>query len=64
ENVLEVIVYEENQGITAEIYAEDRTGIQEHINEYNKTMPMYKQVQKVKFRDTEFINTTTKKIKR
>lgn len=64
ENVNEVIVYGENDVIAAEIYAEDRTGIEDGIDALNKTLPMYKQIQKIKFRDTEFEKTTTKKIRR
>lgn len=64
ENVNEVIVFAENDLITAEIYAEDRTGVEEGIDKLNKTLPMYKQIQKIKFRDAEFEKTTTKKIRR
>ncbi|MBP3361599.1 MAG: AMP-binding protein [Clostridia bacterium] len=64
ENVIEVLVYSENDIITAEIYAENTENIKEKINELNKTLPLYKQVQNIKFRDTEFNKTTTKKIKR
>ena len=62
--VMEVVVYSERNAITAEIYAQDAGGIQEKIMELNKTLPRYKQIQKVKFRDKEFEKTTTKKIKR
>ena len=64
ENVDEVIVFEENGFITAEIYAENRSGIEDKITELNKTLPLYKQIAKVKFRNEEFEKTTTKKIKR
>lgn len=64
ENVIEVLVYAENDAITAEIYAGNTDNIQNSINELNKSLPLYKQVSKVKFRDTEFVKTTTKKIKR
>lgn len=64
ENVIEVIVYAEEDIITAEIYAENQNGIQSNINKLNKTLPLYKQIQKVKFRSHEFVKTTTKKIKR
>ncbi len=63
-NADEVIVSAEGDYIGAEIYAENREGIQEAINELNKKLPSYKQIQKVTFRDTEFEKTTTKKIKR
>lgn len=64
ENINEVVVYGENDLIIAEIFAENRDGIEEKIDEINKTLPVFKQVKKVLFRDTEFEKTTTKKIKR
>lgn len=64
ENVIEAVVYAENDLITAEIYAEDKNNIEAGINKMNKTLPLYKQIQKIKFRDTEFEKTTTRKIKR
>ncbi len=64
ENVVEVVVYGEDNLIAAEIFAEDRTGIQEGIDALNKTLPNYKRINRVKFRDIEFEKTTTKKIKR
>lgn len=64
ENVIEVLVYAENGCITAEIYAENTDNIQSEINELNKTLPTYKQIAKVKFKECEFDKTTTKKIKR
>ncbi len=68
--VKEVVVYEENNFITAEFFldtvnvpdAKDR--IKGDVNEINKKMPMYKQVARVKTRDTEFPKTTTLKILR
>ena len=63
-NVKEVVVYAENDLITAEIYAESKDGIEDGINKLNKALPIYKQIQNIKFRDTEFEKTTTKKIKR
>ena len=70
EYVKEVVVYEENNFITAEFFldtvstpdAKDR--IKNDVNEINKKMPMYKQVARVKTRDTEFPKTTTLKILR
>lgn len=64
ENVVEVIVYGEDNLIAAEIFAEDKTGIQEGIDKLNETLPNYKRINRVKFRETEFDKTTTKKIKR
>jgi long-chain acyl-CoA synthetase len=71
ENVTEVVVYQENEMIVAEVYTnaeENIEGVQAKIKadimEVNKQLAAYKQVKKVKFRDTEFEKTTTKKIKR
>lgn len=64
EGVQEVVVYAEDGVITAEIFAEQETEIQECIMVLNKELPGYKRIQKVKFRDHEFEKTTTKKIKR
>ena len=70
EYVKEVVVYEENGYITAELFldttetpdAKDR--IKADVNEINRKMPTYKQVARVKTRDTEFPKTTTLKILR
>lgn len=64
EHVQEVLVYEKDKVITAEIYTENETGIQEKIMELNKELPAYKRIQKIIFRKSEFEKTTTKKIKR
>jgi len=71
ENVTEVVVYQEDAMIVAEIYTnveENTEAVKEQIkndvSEVNKTLAGYKQVKKIKFRDTEFEKTTTKKIKR
>lgn len=64
DNIWEVVVYAENETITAEIFAEDKTGIRENIEKLNHELPSYKRIQKIKFRDKEFDKTTTKKIKR
>lgn len=63
-HVEEVVVYAKNNVITAEIYSEDSSNIQTAINELNKSLPSYKRIQRVIFRDTPFEKTTTKKIKR
>lgn len=68
EGVTEVLVYSEDDMITAEIYAEDisfKDAITENIkNTLNPSIAQYKQIRKIKFRATEFEKTTTKKIKR
>ncbi|MCQ2470762.1 MAG: AMP-binding protein [Clostridia bacterium] len=68
--VKEVVVYEENNFITAEFFLDTvstpdaKERIKADVNEINKKMPMYKQVARVKTRDTEFPKTTTLKILR
>ncbi len=67
EGVGEVVVYESDRLICAEIYTEtpdENDRIKAEVLDLNKTLPSYKQIQKVLFRDTEFEKTTTKKIKR
>jgi long-chain acyl-CoA synthetase len=70
EYVKEVVVYDEGGYITAEFFLDtvavpdaDKR-IKNDVNEINKTMPMYKQVSKVKTRKEEFPKTTTLKILR
>ncbi len=71
EHVDEVVVYQENEMIVAEVYTSAEENIPEvqakikaDIMDINKQLAAYKQVKKVKFRETEFEKTTTKKIKR
>lgn len=70
EYVKEVLVYEENGFITAEFLLDTlavpdaKDKIKGDVNEINKKMPHYKQVTRVKTRDTEFPKTTTLKILR
>lgn len=71
ENVTEVVVYQEDAMIVAEIYTNAEENVEEvkeqiknGVLEVNKSLAGYKQVKKIKFRDTEFEKTTTKKIKR
>lgn len=67
--VCEVIVYEKNGQMLAQIYPEeDYMGDQEHfdklINEYNKKVPRNRQIALVILRNTEFIKNTNRKILR
>ena len=67
--VSEVIVYESEKVITAEIFldeqvADARERINKDIQKINRTLPLTKNIGKVVIRDTEFPKTTTKKIKR
>ena len=69
EGVLEVIVCGDGNAVMAEIYPDYtlenvESTIRECIKEMNSTQPSYKQIGKIKFRDTDFEKTTSKKIKR
>ena len=70
EYVLDVVCYEENGSITAEFYLDEehfpdaRSRLKEDIDIFNRTMPMQKNISKVKNRDIPFEKTTTMKIKR
>ena len=71
--VVECLVSEEDNKLVAEIYPDEefratQSDIQAYFNEQidklNDTLPPYKAIAKITIRDTEFIKTTTKKIKR
>ncbi len=62
--VEEAVVYGEDGHITAEIFSEEPDGIQGEVTALNQKLPPYKRIQRVKFRDTPFEKTTTRKIKR
>lgn len=69
--VKEVLVYEEQGMITAEIVPEETQELQDIkqqiksvIDNCNRALPGYKRIQTWKIRTTEFEKTTTKKIKR
>ena len=71
--VVECLVSEEDNKLVAEIYPDEefraaQSDIQAYFNEQidqlNDTLPPYKAIAKVVIRDTEFVKTTTKKIKR
>lgn len=71
DNVGEVVVYQVDNVIVAEVYSDaegDKAAIQAQIKsdikKVNSQLAVYKQINRVKFRDEEFIKTTTKKIKR
>lgn len=63
EMVKEVLVYDKEEKIVAEIYTETE-GIEDKISELNKEMPSYKRIQKVIVRNTPFDKTGGQKIKR
>ncbi len=73
--VQEVLVRESDSVIEAEIFPDYeyaakkkikdiQAKLQEIIDSYNKTAPLYKRIFKLKVRDVEFEKNTTKKIKR
>ena len=71
--VVECLVSEEDNKLVVEIYPDEefrdtQSDIQAYFNEQidklNDTLPPYKAIAKVIIRDTEFVKTTTKKIKR
>ncbi|MCL2183478.1 MAG: AMP-binding protein [Chitinispirillia bacterium] len=71
EHIQEIAVYGEDEDIVAEIFIDpeqDRKPceklIARRVKEINEGLPIYKRVNKVKFRDAEFDKTTTRKIKR
>lgn len=68
-NINEVVVYANGDEIIAEIYAEDasdevKENIKNGILNLNRSLPTYKHIANVVFRENEFEKTTTKKIKR
>lgn len=69
EEIAEIVVYGENDKICAEIYygeknEETENVIKNKVSQCIKNWPIYKQIQTIKFRYTEFDKTTTRKIKR
>lgn len=72
DQVSEVVVYEADNAITAEVYPEESDlprdelfkVIQDQIDKMNKGLPSHKHIQKLVLRATEFEKTATRKIKR
>ncbi len=68
--VKEVLVYEENGKIVAEFflneedYPDARSNIRSAVDDFNRSMPLFKNIGKYKVRDEEFPKTTTLKIAR
>lgn len=67
--VKEVVVYEEDGKITGEFFLDytvpdAEAQLRNYVKELNKRTPAFKQIQSIKFRDTEFPKTTTLKILR
>ena len=65
-NVKECIAFEKNDRIHVEVFCDDadQEEIKAHVAELNKTLPIYKRIYGVEFRNTEFEKTGTGKIKR
>lgn len=67
-SVTEVLVYAENDRITAEFflneedYPDARKTIKDEVHKVNQTLPNFKRVTNIKVRDDEFPKTTTLKI--
>ena len=65
EEIKEVIVCEQNSKLTAKVYSQhDEIIIRKKINEFNKKLASYKQIESVLFYDREFPKTASRKIKR
>ena len=70
EYIKEAVVYEQDGVIVAEIFldieneTEGAGRLDNDVLQLNKVLPIYKNIGKIKIRDTEFPKTTTKKIKR
>ena len=76
DEIEEVVVKGEDDQIVAEVFpiqvedesasakTEKEKSIKSKINELNRKLPSFKKIADVRFRDTEFEKTTTKKIKR
>ncbi len=65
DEIKEIVVCEHNGKLTAKIYSDCEEGIiRKKINELNKSLASYKQIESVVFYDKEFPKTASKKIKR
>ena len=69
EHVTEVIVYQKDNKIVAEVFpnfdiANVEAYIEQAVHELNTVLPKHKRISSIEFRDTEFRKTTMKKIKR
>ena len=68
--VKEVLVYDEDNKIIAEFflneedYPDARSRIDADVQDFNRSMPLFKNINKIKVRDEEFPKTTTLKIAR
>ena len=66
--ITEVLVYQENEAITAEFYLNEteypdaRARLKADLTDFNHSQPIFKRITKTKIRDEEFPKTTTLKI--
>ncbi len=65
-HVRECKAFEKNDRIFVEVYCseETRDDVRAHVTELNKTLPIYKRIYGVEFRDQEFDKTASGKIRR
>lgn len=64
EGVIEAEIFPDHEYASKKKIKDVQAKLQEIIDDYNKTAPLYKRVFKLKVRDVEFEKNTTKKIKR
>ena len=64
EGVIEAEIFPDYEYASKKKIKDMQTKLQEIIDDYNKTAPLYKRIFKLKVRDVEFEKNTTKKIKR
>lgn len=69
DGVRDAIVYEKNQQITAEVYADpavfpDKAALWRSVSEINRHLPPYRQIGNLIYRENEFEKTATQKIRR
>ncbi|MCH5249477.1 MAG: AMP-binding protein [Lachnospiraceae bacterium] len=64
EGVIEAEIFPDLEYVKKKKIKDVQAQLQDIIDEYNKTAPLYKRIFKLKVRDVEFEKNTTKKIKR
>jgi long-chain acyl-CoA synthetase len=73
DEVGEVVVYEDDHAIAADVYPDENAAgtreeiirrIKKQVEKLNRSLPNYKHIQKLVFREKEFEKTSTRKIKR
>ncbi len=64
EGIIEAEIFPDLEYVKKKKIKDVKASLQEVIDEYNKTAPLYKRIFKLKIRDAEFEKNTTKKIKR